>query len=72
MHGKLQNEKLHNLYTQNIITVIKSEKIRWVGHIACVLELRNEHFISFRKPKERHHLTELGVGGRTILKWILE
>jgi hypothetical protein len=34
---KLHNEKLHSLYTSpNIIRVIKSRRIRWAGHVACV------------------------------------
>jgi hypothetical protein len=32
---KLQNQELHNLYfSQNIIRVIKSRRMRWVGHVA--------------------------------------
>jgi hypothetical protein len=33
---KLQNEELHNLYSSpNIIRIIKSRRMGWVGHIAC-------------------------------------
>jgi hypothetical protein len=39
---KLQNEELHNLYSSpNIITQIKLRKMRWVGHVACMGEDRN-------------------------------
>jgi hypothetical protein len=32
---KLYNEKLHNLYSlPNIITMIKSRRIIWLGHVA--------------------------------------
>jgi hypothetical protein len=32
---KLQNEKLHNLYSSpNIIRIIKSRRMRWMGHVA--------------------------------------
>jgi hypothetical protein len=32
---KLHNEELHNLYSSpNIIRMIKSRRMRWVGHIA--------------------------------------
>jgi hypothetical protein len=32
---RLYNKELHNLYTSpNIIWVIKSRKMRWVGHVA--------------------------------------
>jgi hypothetical protein len=31
----LQNKELHNLYASpNIIMVIKSRRMRWVGHVA--------------------------------------
>jgi hypothetical protein len=39
---KLQNEELHNLYSSpNIITIIKSRRMRWVGHIARMGEKTN-------------------------------
>jgi hypothetical protein len=41
--GKLHNEELHNLYASpNIIRVIKSRRMRWVGHVAHMEEMRNE------------------------------
>jgi hypothetical protein len=31
------NEELHNLYNSpNIVRVIKSKRMRWAGHIACM------------------------------------
>jgi hypothetical protein len=30
---KLHNEELHNLYSSDIIIMIKSWRIRWVGHV---------------------------------------
>jgi hypothetical protein len=36
---KLHNEELHNLYSSlNIIINIKSRRIRWAGHVACVAQ----------------------------------
>jgi hypothetical protein len=33
---RLHNEELHNLYASpNIIRVIKSRRMTWVGHVAC-------------------------------------
>jgi hypothetical protein len=32
--GKLHNEELHNLYSLNIIRVIKSRRMRWEGNVA--------------------------------------
>jgi len=38
---KLHNEKLHNLYTSpNIISVIKSRRVRWTVHVARMGEMR--------------------------------
>jgi hypothetical protein len=32
---KLHNEELHDLYSsRNIVRVIKSRRMRWVGHVA--------------------------------------
>jgi hypothetical protein len=33
----LNNDELHNLYSSpNIVRVIKSRRIRWAGHVACM------------------------------------
>jgi hypothetical protein len=48
----LHSERLYNLYTSpNIIMVIKSRMIRWVGHIAHMGELRYSYKILMRKPE---------------------
>jgi hypothetical protein len=37
---RLHNEELHNLYASpNLIRVIKSSRIRWVGHVASMGEI---------------------------------
>jgi hypothetical protein len=34
---RLRHEEHHKLYASlNIITLIKSRKIRWAGHVACM------------------------------------
>jgi hypothetical protein len=36
---KLHNDGLHNLYSSlNIVRVIKSRRMRWAGHVACMGE----------------------------------
>jgi hypothetical protein len=36
---KLHNEELNDLYcSPNIVRVIKSRKMRWAGHVACMGE----------------------------------
>jgi len=47
---KLHNDELHNLYSSpNIVTVIRSRRMRWAGHVA-----RMGDGIGFwlRNPKE--------------------
>jgi hypothetical protein len=39
---KLHNDELHDLYyySPNIVRVIKSRRMRWAGHVACMLKGR--------------------------------
>jgi hypothetical protein len=54
---KLHNEELHNLYSlPNIIRVIISRRIRWLGHVACMAEMINSNKILVRKPKGKRPL----------------
>jgi hypothetical protein len=65
--------------------VIKSRRLRWVGHTACVGERRSEYGVLVGKPDgkrplatHRHRLEdnikmdlqELGGGARTGLIWL--
>jgi hypothetical protein len=35
--GKLHNEELHDLYSSpSIIRIIKSRRMTWAGHVACM------------------------------------
>jgi hypothetical protein len=39
---KLHNDEHHSLYSSlSIVRVIKSRRMRWVGHVACIGEGRN-------------------------------
>jgi hypothetical protein len=59
----LHNAELHNLYTSmNIVSVINSRRMRWVGHVARMGEMRNANRILVgrpegRRPHERPRLT---------------
>jgi hypothetical protein len=34
---KLHNEKLHNLHSlPNVITKVKSKRMKWAGHVSCM------------------------------------
>jgi hypothetical protein len=40
-HGELHNDELHNIYSSpNIVTVIKSRRMRWAGRVAHMGEGR--------------------------------
>jgi hypothetical protein len=44
---RLYNEELHNLYTSlNTIQVIKSRRIRWLGHVACMEKMNHIKYSS--------------------------
>jgi hypothetical protein len=49
--------------------MIKPRRMRWAGHVARTRDTRNAYKES---QKERDHWEEQGLGGWTILKWILE
>jgi hypothetical protein len=49
---KLHNDELHNLYSlQNIVRMIKSRRIRWAGHVACMGEGRGVYRVLVGRPK---------------------
>jgi hypothetical protein len=68
---KLHNEELHNLYySPSIIRMIKSKRIKCVGH---VVRTGRMHIGVLREnEKERRHYEDLYVVGWIILKQILE
>jgi hypothetical protein len=70
---KLHNEELHNMCgSPSIIRMMKSRRMRWAGHVAC-MGRRGMHIgFLWQSQKERDHYEDLDVGGRIILKWILE
>jgi len=64
------NEELQNLYAQqNTVWVIKSRRIRWEGHVACMWEIRNAHRILDGKLKGKR---PLGISRRTLEKTVLQ
>jgi hypothetical protein len=48
---KFHNDELHNLYSSpNIVRVIKSRRMRWAGHVACVGEGRGVYSVLVGRP----------------------
>jgi hypothetical protein len=67
---KLQNEEFRDLYSPNIVRVIRSRRMRWAGHVARMG--RREACIGFwwGNLRERDHWGNPHVDGRIILGWI--
>jgi len=54
---KLHNEELSDLYcSPNIVQVIKSRRMRWVGHVALVGERRGVYRVLVGKPEGKKPL----------------
>ena len=68
---KLHNEELSDLYSLlNIVWVVKSRRMRWVGHVARMGEGRGVHRVLVGKPEGKRPLGRLRVEGRIILRQI--
>jgi hypothetical protein len=81
----MHNDELHCLYSSlNIVRVIKSRRMRWVGHVACIGERRGAYRVLVGRPKgkrplgrPRHwwedniklDLTEIGIDGANWIQW---
>jgi hypothetical protein len=54
---KLHNEELHNLYSSpDIIRQVKSRRMRWAGHVACMGEERKVYKVLVGKPEGKRPL----------------
>jgi hypothetical protein len=61
---KLHNDEVNELYSSpNIISVIKSGKMRWAGHVACMGESRGAYRVLVGKPEGKRQL------GRPRHRW---
>jgi len=77
---RLHNKELNDLYSSpNIVQVIKSRRMRWAGHVACMGEERGVCRVLVGKPEGRRplgrprrrwmDLQEVGCGIWTGLGW---
>jgi len=61
---KLHNEELSDLYPlPNSVRVVKSRRMRWAGHVACMGEGRGVHRVLVGKPEGKRPL------GRPRRRW---
>ena len=61
---KLHNEELSDLYPLlSIVRVVKSRRMRWVGHVARMVEGRGVHRVLVGKPEGKEPL------GRPRRRW---
>ena len=68
---KLHNEELNDLYSSpNIVRVIQSRIMRWVGHVARMGESIGAYRVLVGKCEGKNHLGDPGIDGRIILKCI--
>jgi hypothetical protein len=69
---KLHNGGLHNLYySPNIIRMIKSRRMRWLGHVTLKEDMKMLIKFWLESLKGRDHSEDLGVDGWIILKFNL-
>ena len=67
----MHNEELNDLYSSpDIVRVIKSRRMRWVGHVVHMGEERGVYRVLVGKPKGKRPLGKHGVDGWIILGWI--
>jgi len=61
---KLHNEELNDLYSSpSIVWMIKSRRMRWVGHVASMRDRRGVYRVLVGKPEGKKPL------GRPRLRW---
>ena len=59
--GRLHNEELNDLYSSpNNVRVIKSRRMRWVGHVARMGEVRGVYRVLVGKPEGKRPLGRPG------------
>ena len=70
---RLHNKGLYDLYTSpKIIPVIKSQRIRWARHVACMGARRSAYRVLVVRPDGKHPLRRHKRRGRIILKWVFK
>ena len=64
IYFELHNEELNDLYSlPDIVRVVKSRRMRWAGHVACMGEDRGVHRVLVGKPEGKRPV------GRPRRRW---
>jgi hypothetical protein len=62
---KLHNKELHDLYSSpSIISVVRSRRMKWAGHVTGMGEKRNAYRLLMGKPEGKRPL------GRPRQRWV--
>jgi hypothetical protein len=57
-------------YSQNIIRVIKSKRMRWVGHVTRLGERRGAYRVLVGKSEGENHLEDLDIDRRIVIVFL--
>jgi hypothetical protein len=70
---RLDNEELNDLYSSlSIVQVIKTRRVRWVGHVACMRERRGIYRVLVGKPEGKRPLRRPGLRWEENIKMALQ
>ena len=70
---KLHNEELNDLASSpNFILVMKSRRIKWMGHVACMEERRGAYRVLVGKPEGKGPLGRPGCRYEDNIKMDLQ
>ena len=68
---KIPNNVLNDLYSSPaIFRLIKSGRIKWAGHVACMGAWRVFYRFLVWKREEKFHFGDSSVDGNILLRWI--
>jgi hypothetical protein len=69
---KLHNQELNDVYSPNIVWVIKSRRMKWTGHVARMGERRKAYRVLVGKPGGKRPLGRLRPRWQNNIKMDLQ